>query len=65
MRDLVCELEHRARTVRADVEHLAVGGGYERRACNDRRHVVDVREGARLQSVPEHGERLAAQGLVS
>ena len=62
----VGETEHRDLLLRADVEHLAVGGLAQLHEVDERTHdVVDVTEAARLRPVAEDGDRAARRALAA
>ena len=62
--DGVGKVDHADRLVRADVEDLVLRGRDLRRPGEERRDIVDVREGPRLRSVAEDRHRFAPQATA-
>lgn len=63
-RNLIRQLQHCVRSIRANVKHLVPGGGIFWRLRDDRSDIIDVRKRARLQTIPKDCHGLPLQRLV-
>ena len=63
-RDLFSQLQHSMGLFRANVEDLLISCRCQRRTRNNRRNIINVREGSGLQPIAENRHRLSMQHLV-